>query len=159
MKKILPILVLLQSCISSTPLVINTVAYNSIPNGARKITVQTQLQSDSLYKLTIQQYATMGCPIKSNKEAMQVICDGLATTHSGTIYMLSTISGSKVITTGQSQLSADQERMVGAISGLHNYQSKKEPIIFTTKRTNANYHFQYMVKLSLSLPGIISYSN
>lgn len=154
---ILFLAIICQSCMSSLPLVITQAEYQSIPNGTNAIEVTTDLPPDSLYKIILRKYAQAGCPVRGDKEALQIICEGLPTTHSGSIYAIANIIGSTVQITAQSVLSNQQANNVRIISGLYSYQAGKEPVTFIKNSGNKNYYFQHLIKLNQTIPGTITY--
>lgn len=158
---LLLIAIICQSCMSSLPLTISQADYNSIPYGTKAIQINSPLSPDSLFKLISLEYAQIGCPVKSNKEAMQIICDGLPTEHSGTVYALTslapTASGTMVKLTATAQISESQANMARAISGMHSYQAERETVSFLKSSGNKNYFFQHLVQLANTIPGTKTY--
>ena len=78
MKKIIGLSILTAfTLISCSPIILlQQTEFNEIPVGSKMVFVTVDYSKDSLFNRVSKSFARYGCPVKSDKGAMQVLCDG-----------------------------------------------------------------------------------
>lgn len=153
------IIILLVGC--SPIILIQQTEFNEIPIGSKNIKVELNYSKDSLFNVVSRNFARYGCPVKTDKSAMQILCDG-KNVEGGTNMKLKAFvddngSGSYVTISGDYGLDANGQIAMKSFAGMTMYSTF--PIVFNGKgTTKADVAFQHMVILAKQLNGSITYS-
>lgn len=147
--------------IGCTPIMlIQQTEFNEIPIGSRSVKVEVSYSKDSLFNVVSRNFARYGCPVKTDKSAMQILCDG-KNVEGGTNMKLKAFVdddgvGSYVTISGDYGLDASGQIALKSFAGMTMYSTF--PIEFNGKgTTKADVAFQHMVILAKQLNGKISY--
>ena len=162
MKKIIGLSILTAfTLISCTPIILlQQTEFNEIPVGSKMVFVTVNYSKDSLFNRVSKSFARYGCPVKSDRGAMQVICDGKSV-EGGTLMKLQAFvddegSGSSVLFSGDWGLDANGQIAMKAFGGMTMYSTM--PIVFNGRgTTKPDIAFQHMVILAKQLDGKITY--
>ena len=135
--------------------------FNEIPIGSKNIIVNVDYGKDSLFNMVSKNFARYGCPTKTDKSAMQILCDGKSV-EGGTLMKLKAFvddsgKGSYVSFSGDFGLDASGQIAMKAFGGMTMYSTF--PIEFNGRgTTKADVAFQHMVILAKQINGSITYS-
>ena len=162
MKKIIGLSILTAfTLISCTPIILlQQTEFNEIPVGSKMVFVTVNYSKDSLFNRVSKSFARYGCPVKSDRGAMQVICDGKSV-EGGTLMKLQAFvddegNGSSVLFSGDWGLDANGQIAMKAFGGMTMYSTM--PIVFNGRgTTKPDIAFQHMVILAKQLDGNITY--
>lgn len=162
MKKIIGLSILTAfTLISCTPIILlQQTEFNEIPVGSKMVFVTVDYSKDSLFNRVSKSFARYGCPVKSDRGAMQVICDGKSV-EGGTLMKLQAFvddegNGSSVLFSGDWGLDANGQIAMKAFGGMTMYSTM--PIVFNGRgTTKPDIAFQHMVILAKQLDGKITY--
>jgi hypothetical protein len=141
-------------------MLIQQTEFNEIPIGSKSVKVEVSYSKDSLFNVVSRNFARYGCPVKTDKSAMQILCDG-KNVEGGTNMKLKAFVdddgvGSYVTISGDYGLDASGQIALKAFAGTTMYSTF--PIEFNGKgTTKADVAFQHMVILAKQLNGKISY--
>ena len=162
MKKIIGLSILTAfTLISCTPIILlQQTEFNEIPVGSKMVFVTVDYSKDSLFNRVSKSFARYGCPVKSDKGAMQVLCDGKSV-EGGTLMKIQAFvddegNGSSVLFSGDWGLDGNGQIAMKAFAGMTMYSTM--PIVFNGRgTTKPDIAFQHMVILAKQLDGKISY--
>jgi hypothetical protein len=162
MKKIIGLSILTAlTLISCTPIILlQQTEFNEIPVGSKMVFVTVDYSKDSLFNRVSKSFARYGCPVKSDKGAMQVLCDGKSV-EGGTLMKIQAFvddegNGSSVLFSGDWGLDGNGQIAMKAFAGMTMYSTM--PIIFNGRgTTKPDVAFQHMVILAKQLDGKITY--
>jgi hypothetical protein len=162
MKKIIGLSVLTAfTLISCTPIILlQQTEFNEIPVGSKMDFVTVNYSKDSLFNRVSKSFARYGCPVKSDKGAMQVLCDGKSV-EGGTLMKIQAFvddegNGSSVLFSGDWGLDGNGQIAMKAFAGMTMYSTM--PIVFNGRgTTKPDVAFQHMVILAKQLDGKITY--
>jgi hypothetical protein len=162
MKKIIGLSVLTAfTLISCTPIILlQQTEFNEIPVGSKMVFVTVNYSKDSLFNRVSKSFARYGCPVKSDKGAMQVLCDGKSV-EGGTLMKIQAFvddegNGSSVLFSGDWGLDGSGQIAMKAFAGMTMYSTM--PIVFNGRgTTKPDVAFQHMVILAKQLDGKITY--
>ena len=162
MKKIIGLSILTAfTLISCTPIILlQQTEFNEIPVGSKMVFVTVDYSKDSLFNRVSKSFARYGCPVKSDKGAMQVLCDGKSV-EGGTLMKIQAFvddegSGSSVLFSGDWGLDGNGQIAMKAFAGMTMYSTM--PIVFNGRgTTKPDVAFQHMVILAKQLDGKITY--
>ena len=148
--------------ISCSPIILlQQSEFNEIPIGSKSITINVDYGKDSLFNIVSKNFARYGCPTKTDKAAMQILCDGKSV-EGGTLMKLKAFvdengNGSYVTISGDYGLDANGQIAMKAFGGMTMYSTF--PIEFNGRgTTKADVAFQHMVILAKQINGKITYS-
>ena len=162
MKKIIGLSILTAfTLISCTPIILlQQTEFNEIPVGSKMVFVTVDYSKDSLFNRVSKSFARYGCPVKSDKGAMQVLCDGKSV-EGGTLMKIQAFvddegNGSSVLFSGDWGLDGNGQIAMKAFAGMTMYSTM--PIVFNGRgTTKPDVAFQHMVILAKQLDGKITY--
>ena len=162
MKKIIGLSILTAfTLISCTPIILlQQTEFNEIPVGSKMVFVTVDYSKDSLFNRVSKSFARYGCPVKSDKGAMQVLCDGKSV-EGGTLMKIQAFvddegNGSSVLFSGDWGLDGNGQIAMKAFAGMTMYSTM--PIVFNGRgTTKPDIAFQHMVILAKQLDGKITY--
>ena len=162
MKKIIGLSILTAfTLISCTPIILlQQTEFNEIPVGSKIVFVTVDYSKDSLFNRVSKSFARYGCPVKSDKGAMQVLCDGKSV-EGGTLMKIQAFvddegNGSSVLFSGDWGLDGNGQIAMKAFAGMTMYSTM--PIVFNGRgTTKPDVAFQHMVILAKQLDGKITY--
>jgi hypothetical protein len=162
MKKIIGLSILTAfTLISCSPIILlQQTEFNEIPVGSKMVFVTVDYSKDSLFNRVSKSFARYGCPVKSDKGAMQVLCDGKSV-EGGTLMKIQAFvddegSGSSVLFSGDWGLDGNGQIAMKAFAGMTMYSTM--PIVFNGRgTTKPDVAFQHMVILAKQLDGKITY--
>ena len=162
MKKIIGLSILTAfTLISCTPIILlQQMEFNEIPVGSKMVFVTVDYSKDSLFNRVSKSFARYGCPVKSDKGAMQVLCDGKSV-EGGTLMKIQAFvddegNGSSVLFSGDWGLDGNGQIAMKAFAGMTMYSTM--PIVFNGRgTTKPDVAFQHMVILAKQLDGKITY--
>ena len=162
MKKIIGLSILTAfTLISCTPIILlQQTEFNEIPVGSKMVFVTVDYSKDSLFNRVSKSFARYGCPVKSDKGAMQVLCDGKSV-EGGTLMKIQAFvddegNGSSVLFSGDWGLDGNGQIAMKAFAGMTMYSTM--PIVFNGRgTTKPDVAFQHMVILAKQLEGKITY--
>ncbi|KQS34018.1 hypothetical protein [Dyadobacter sp. Leaf189] len=123
MKKniLLCLMILFQSC--APTLLVDKADLAKIPKGSTKVVAYSPYSADEAFGIVSKNLAQYGCPVKSNKESMQVICDGKSVEGGTVIKAMAYIEpdgdSSKVTFSGEWGLDAQGQVMMSAFTGVN----------------------------------------
>ncbi len=150
--------ILLNGC--TTIMLLEQTEFNGIPVGSKSVKVEVSYSKDSLFNVVSRNFARYGCPVKTDKSAMQILCDG-KNVEGGTNMKLKAFvdddgGGSYVTISGDYGLDAGGQIAMKAFGGMTMYSTF--PIEFNGRgTTKADVAFQHMVILAKQLNGKIIY--
>ncbi len=150
--------ILLNGC--TTYMLLEQTEFKGIPVGSKSVKVEVSYSKDSLFNVVSRNFARYGCPVKTDKSAMQILCDGKSV-EGGTNMKLKAFvddngNGSYVTISGDYGLDASGQIAMNALVGNTMYSTL--PVEFNGKgTTRADISFQHMVILAKQLNGKISY--
>lgn len=158
---LLAFILFLASC--SPIMVIDKSDFSQIPKKSSKVIANVNYSPDSLFNESARILARNGCPVQSDRTAMQII-GGNKSVEGGTmmncmVYIEPTATGSRATITGEWGLDQDGQIAMKAITGSNSYGMSK--IIFEgTGTTKPDVAFQYLVKYAKQIPSaLINYGN
>lgn len=162
MKKIIGLSILTAfTLISCSPIILlQQTEFNEIPVGSKMVFVTVDYSKDSLFNRVSKSFARYGCPVKSDKGAMQVLCDGKSV-EGGTLMKIQAFvddegNGSSVLFSGDWGLDGNGQIAMKAFAGMTMYSTM--PIVFNGRgTTKPDVAFQHMVILAKQLDGKITY--
>ena len=162
LKKIIGLSILTAfTLISCTPIILlQQTEFNEIPVGSKMVFVTVDYSKDSLFNRVSKSFARYGCPVKSDKGAMQVLCDGKSV-EGGTLMKIQAFvddegNGSSVLFSGDWGLDGNGQIAMKAFAGMTMYSTM--PIVFNGRgTTKPDVAFQHMVILAKQLDGKITY--
>ena len=136
--------------------------FSEIPKGSTKVTASVHYSADSLFMVASRVLARNGCPVQSDRTAMQII-GGNKSVEGGTVmncrvFIEPNGTGSTATFSGEWGLNADGQLMQQALTGTSTNSMNK--ISFGgTGTTKPDVAYQYLVKYAKEIPGsIISYA-
>lgn len=155
-KLLLAVALLIQSCANPT-LLVNKEDLQRIPYGSTKVVSMTSLSPDESFSTIAKAFAKSGCPVKSDKTAMQIICDGKSVEGGTQLKALAFFEedpmGTKVTMSGEWGLDASGQVAMSAFSGSRGMVSATNQIRWEgIKGTKPCIAFQHLILLSLSIP-------
>ncbi|TRX37999.1 hypothetical protein FNW52_03615 [Flavobacterium sp. ZT3R18] len=159
--QLLSIILLLTAC---SPLyLVGKNDFQQIPKGSKKVIVNVSYATDSLFKIVSKNFAREGCPVQTDKNAMQIYCNGKSV-EGGTLlkamaFVEPTATGSQVIFSGEWGLNQEGQIMMQAATNIQ--YNATSPIVFEKNGTSkTDVAFQYLVLFARQIEnGNISYSN
>ena len=162
MKKIIGLSILTAfTLISCTPIILlQQTEFNEIPVGSKSVFITVNYSKDSLFNRVSKSFARYGCPVKSDRAAMQVLCDGKSV-EGGTLMKIQAFvddegNGSSVLFSGDWGLDGNGQIAMKAFAGMTMYSTM--PIVFNGRgTTKPDVAFQHMVILAKQLDGKITY--
>ena len=162
MKKIIGLSILTAFTLISCTLIIllQQTEFNEIPVGSKMVFVTVDYSKDSLFNRVSKSFARYGCPVKSDKGAMQVLCDGKSV-EGGTLMKIQAFvddegNGSSVLFSGDWGLDGNGQIAMKAFAGMTMYSTM--PIVFNGRgTTKPDVAFQHMVILAKQLDGKVTY--
>lgn len=159
--QLLSIILLLTAC---SPLyLVEKNDFQQIPKGSKKVIVNVSYATDSLFKIVSKNFAREGCPVQTDKNAMQIFCNGKSV-EGGTLlkamaFVEPTTTGSQVVFSGEWGLNQEGQIMMQAFTNTQIYATS--PIVFEKNGTSkTDVAFQHLVLFARQIEnGTISYSN
>jgi len=161
MKKIYLLLLLIVAASCTKTILVDQESLKKIPYGSTKVISTSPRPASEVFSLLSKSFAREGCPVKTDKESMQVICDGKSveggTTIKAMAYVESDGDGSVVTITGEWGLNANGQLMMSAF-GAHGVSSANKVVWEGLRSTKPCIAFQYMILLTKDIPeGKLSY--
>ena len=144
----------------TTIMLLEQTEFNEIPVGSKSVKVEVSYSKDSLFNVVSRNFARYGCPVKTDKSAMQILCDG-KNVEGGTNMKLKAFvdddgGRSYVTISGDYGLDAGGQIAMKAFGGMTMYSTF--PIEFNGRgTTKADVAFQHIVILAKQLNGSITY--
>ena len=151
MKKIITTLfisAMLQSCGSY---LVDKKEVSQIPKGAKKIVINSNYSSDSLFTIISKSFIREGWIIKSNKSSMQISAESKSVGHGTTLTPVVYIEGGKAYYSGEWGMDYKGQLMIYSFGGPS--QLKSEPIKFRRAPSTKNdLAFQGLLLLAKKVP-------
>ena len=139
----------------SAPLTHSKETLRAIPIGSSKIIADSPRSAEEVYSSLAKSFAREGCPVRSEKESMQIICDGKSleggTTIKALAFVEQTETGSRTTMSGEWGLSSDGQLMMSAF-GAHGVSAAEKLKWNGIQPTKPCVAFQYMVTLANTVP-------
>lgn len=136
--------------------------FKQIPRGSKKVIVNVSYGAGSLFNIISKNFAREGCPVQTDKNAMQIYCNGKSieggTLLKAMVFVEPTTSGSQATFSGEWGLNQEGQIAMQAFTKTQIYATS--PIVFEqTGTTKADVAFQHLVLMARQIQaGNISYS-
>lgn len=145
----------LQSCAPATVLV-NENDLKRVPRGATKVISLADAPADETFSTVAKVFAKSGCPVKTDKESMQIVCDGMSV-EGGTMlralaYVEPTKNGTLVTMSGEWGLNATGQVGMVAFAGANGISGTNKIRWEGLKNTKPCIAFQHLILMSIAIP-------